>query len=416
MRRDKDEEPTLVSYIVPRRGKDLEALLSGEDDEADSNEDELVRGLRKYRTLIRDIRNHLKSKLPSYAVPTGLLFSQTESDLQVFVPLARMPLNPNGKIDKPALPFPDTAQLAAAFRRSRRDSLTNGASLTQSQWIVREIWLRTISHAPRDVGLRDNFFDIGGHSILATRVVFEIRKRFAVDLPLGILFQQPTIAGLAEEIDRRNEQALEVASRPPSRHSDSNAAPEYSSDLVTLLKQLPNSYRRAPSIRKDDNINVFLTGATGFLGAFVLRDLLARPHPATRVIAHVRADTTEQGLERVINSCKAYGVWDDSWNSRLDIVTGSLERDLLGVSQSVWDDLLEKVDVVIHNGAMVVPLAPSFELTRLGSLGLSVCPIAGYQRGGDLKCDVSVRIRQVKEIYFHFFDVCSRFGPLYSPL
>ena len=78
VRRDKDEEPTLVSYIVPRRGKDLDDLLSGDDDEANSHEDELVRGLRKYRTLIREIRNHLKSKLPSYAVPTGSSFIQPD--------------------------------------------------------------------------------------------------------------------------------------------------------------------------------------------------------------------------------------------------------------------------------------------------------------------------------------------------
>ena len=78
VRRDKDEEPTLVSYIVPRRGKELDDLLSGDDDEASSHDDELVRGLRKYRTLIREIRNHLKSKLPSYAVPTGSSFIQPD--------------------------------------------------------------------------------------------------------------------------------------------------------------------------------------------------------------------------------------------------------------------------------------------------------------------------------------------------
>lgn len=266
-----------------------------------------------------------------------------------------MPLNPNGKIDKPALPFPDTAQLAAASRRSRRDSLGNGIALTQTQTIIREIWLKTITHAPRDIGLHDNFFDIGGHSILATRVVFEIRKRFAVELPLGILFQRPTIAGLAEETDRCNEQSLEVVSNPPSPHLDSNAIPEYSSDFDTLASRLPGVYAQASPFRKDDSVTVFLTGATGFLGAFVLRDLFTRPHPGIRVIAHVRADSPEKGLERVVNSCKAYGVWNASWKSRIEVVTGSLEKDLLGLSRLVWDDLLGKVDIVIHNGAMVSP-------------------------------------------------------------
>jgi len=73
VRRDKDEEPTLVSYIVPQQSRELMDLVTAEDDPKDLPPDELVKGLRKYRGLIREIRDHLKSKLPSYAVPTGLL-------------------------------------------------------------------------------------------------------------------------------------------------------------------------------------------------------------------------------------------------------------------------------------------------------------------------------------------------------
>jgi L-2-aminoadipate reductase len=76
VRRDKDEEPTLVSYIVPQQGRGLTELLSDEDDGLGQLDDEMVKGLRKYRKLIRDIRDHLKGKLPSYAVPTGISASE----------------------------------------------------------------------------------------------------------------------------------------------------------------------------------------------------------------------------------------------------------------------------------------------------------------------------------------------------
>lgn len=72
VRRDKDEEPTLVSYIVPQQNNELADLLTDGDDDPDA-QDELVKGLRKYRKLIRNIREHLKGKLPAYAVPTGSL-------------------------------------------------------------------------------------------------------------------------------------------------------------------------------------------------------------------------------------------------------------------------------------------------------------------------------------------------------
>lgn len=78
VRRDKDEEPTLVSYIVPQQSQELTDLLTVDDDLTDVPSDELVKGLRKYRKLIKDIRDHLKSKLPSYAVPTGLLLFPLE--------------------------------------------------------------------------------------------------------------------------------------------------------------------------------------------------------------------------------------------------------------------------------------------------------------------------------------------------
>ena len=262
-----------------------------------------------------------------------------------------MPLNPNGKVDKPALPFPDTAQLAAASRQSRKDSIANGTILSSTQQTVRDIWLSVIPHASQDIDVTDNFFDIGGHSILATRVVFEIRKRFAIELPLGILFRQPTIAGLSGEIDLLRESSFDVASRPPSSHG--NLAPEYSMDAISLMSRLPNQYVKRDHFCKEDSITVMLTGATGFLGAFLIRDLLTRTMQNIRIVAHVRAKSAEGGLQRIKNTCEAYGVWKNDWPSRIEVVTGSLESDHLGVSKEKWDELSRTVDVVIHNGAMV---------------------------------------------------------------
>ena len=262
-----------------------------------------------------------------------------------------MPLNPNGKVDKPALPFPDTAQLAAASRQSRKDNIDNGTVLSSTQQTVRDIWLNVIPHATQDINVTDNFFDVGGHSILATRVVFEIRKRFAIDLPLGILFRQPTIAGLSGEIDLLKGVSFDVISRPPSSHG--NLASEYSTDAISLMSRLPNQYSKQGRFCKEDSITVMLTGATGFLGAFLIRDLLTRTMQQIRIIAHVRAKGTVEGLQRIKNTCEAYGVWKDDWPSRVEVVTGSLESDRLGLSKEKWDELSRTVDVVIHNGAMV---------------------------------------------------------------
>ena len=259
-------------------------------------------------------------------------------------------MNPNGKVDKPALPFPDTAQLAAASRQSRKGLSKEGVTLSPTQQMVKDIWLDILPHAPQDLSLLDNFFDVGGHSILATRVVFEIRKRFAVDISLGILFREPTIIGLSREIEILRGGELDVVSRPTSKGSNSGTA-HYSLDAKDLVKTLPRVY---PESNTEKQIStVFLTGATGFLGAFLIRDLLLRPTNQLRIVAHVRAKSVEIGMQRIKTSCQAYGTWSDEWTSRLEIVTGSLEEPFLGIDPDKWNKLLETIDVVIHNGAMV---------------------------------------------------------------
>jgi L-aminoadipate-semialdehyde dehydrogenase len=262
-----------------------------------------------------------------------------------------MPLNPNGKVDKPALPFPDTAQLAAASRQSRKDKATDSLVLSSTEQSVRDIWLNVIPHSPRDLEITDNFFDVGGHSILATRVVFEIRKRFAINLPLGILFRQPTVSGLSHEIDLLRGESIDVVSRPPSAHRITSS--DYATDAVELKNRLPATYPRADGLNNEGQITVFLTGATGFLGAFLIRDLLSRQRSKIRIVAHVRAKTPEAGFQRLKNTCEAYGVWKSEWVPRVQIVTGALEQDNLGLSESKWADLATEVDVIIHNGAMV---------------------------------------------------------------
>jgi L-2-aminoadipate reductase len=272
-----------------------------------------------------------------------------------------MPLNPNGKVDKPALPFPDTAQLTAGSRQNLRGE-DGEIILSSTENLVREIWLSIIPHAPHDLRLNDNFFDIGGHSILATRVVFEIRKRFAVDISLGILFREPTISGLAREIDDLRSGALDVTSRPDSAPLVQSTS-TYLLDAKDLLGNLPATYPSAsPSAGGLDSLNIFLTGSTGFLGAFLIRDLLSRTAVNIRIVAHVRAASPAIAFQRLKSSCEAYGVWSEKWLFRLEVVTGSLEEDMLGIPREKWKELSQSIDIVIHNGAMV-NVAPARVLT-----------------------------------------------------
>ena len=109
-----------------------------------------------------------------------------------FVALDALPLTANGKIDRRRLPAPDIQMIESA-----------GASIaprTESEELVAQVW-RDVLNLDR-LGVHDNFFELGGHSLLAARIVGRLRAHFNADLALRTLFELPTVALLAAEIDR----------------------------------------------------------------------------------------------------------------------------------------------------------------------------------------------------------------------
>jgi myxalamid-type nonribosomal peptide synthetase MxaA len=97
--------------------------------------------------------------------------------------------------------------------------------------------------------------------------------------------------------------------------------------------------------------HALLTGATGFVGAFLVHDLLTET--GARVYCLVRAESAEEGHQRVRGNLEAYGLWDEAFDRRIEIVPGDLSAPLLGLSAGSFKALAERIDTIYHNGAMV---------------------------------------------------------------
>jgi FkbM family methyltransferase len=135
------------------------------------------------------LRQYLEHQLPEYMMPSA------------FVLLEQLPLLPNGKLDRRALPAPPEGQASRKYVAPR----------TPMEESLCSIWAEVLER--ERVGVNDNFFEIGGHSLLATQVISRIRTVFRVELPLRTLFERPSIGSLAIELAQR--QASAPHEEPP---------------------------------------------------------------------------------------------------------------------------------------------------------------------------------------------------------
>jgi hypothetical protein len=127
------------------------------------------------------IQVFLKDRLPDHMIPSALVF------------LEALPITPNGKVDRRALPEPDQprAELAQDFAAPR----------TEVEQVIAEIWKAVLG--VNQPGVHDNFFKSGGHSLLATRIISRVRDTLEMEIPVRTVFEYPTIAEFSDFIEDR---------------------------------------------------------------------------------------------------------------------------------------------------------------------------------------------------------------------
>jgi acyl carrier protein len=134
------------------------------------------------------MRDFLKGHLPEYMIPA------------VWVKLDDMPLTPNGKIHRQGLP--------AAAQGKLVDERTLAPPRTPVEQVLVDIWAEVLDVDA--VGIHDNFFKIGGHSLLVAQLLSRLRESFQIELPLRAFFEAPTVAELAEVMTSKPEQRVRI--------------------------------------------------------------------------------------------------------------------------------------------------------------------------------------------------------------
>jgi amino acid adenylation domain-containing protein/thioester reductase-like protein len=279
-----------------------------------------------------DLRSFLKEKLPEYMVPSA------------FIVLKALPLTPNGKIDRSALPAPETIKPVADTFVAPRNSVEE---------VLAGIWVQLLKL--QKVGIYDNFFDLGGHSLLIPQLLAKVRETFQIELSLRDFFDAPTIADLAKSVEMKQGIIPFVS---PTSNLNLNA--EAVLDPTIRPGSILTEAMAEPSC-------IFLTGATGFLGTFLLYELLQQTQ--ADIYCLVRSANAEEAKQRIQNSLESYWLWEESLNSRIIPVVGDLSQPLLGLSDEQFREMASQIDVIYHNGALVNFTFPYSALKPANVLG-----------------------------------------------
>ncbi|WP_414517210.1 amino acid adenylation domain-containing protein [Nostoc sp. PCC 9305] len=234
----------------------------------------------------------------------------------------------NGNIDIRSLPEPemDRSDLEAAFVAPR----------TPIESQMAEIWSRVLAIA--EVGIHDNFFELGGNSLLASQLIFFVRETFQVDLPIKSLFEKSTIEALA--------QVIETVRRDGA--SSLTSAIDLKSEVV--LDPAIDAQGR-PVAQVNELRHIFLTGATGFLGAFLLDELLHQTQ--AKIYCLVRSSNEHEGLKKIQQNLEKYSLHHPNFSSYVIAIPGDLEQLYLGLSSEQFEKLALQIDTIYHSAAQI---------------------------------------------------------------
>jgi phthiocerol/phenolphthiocerol synthesis type-I polyketide synthase E len=256
------------------------------------------------------------------------------------------PVSPAGRIEGEAATHPRPA-LRTPFVAPRSEREARIAALWQDLLKIDA------------VGVHDSFFELGGHSLLAPQVLLGLRQAFGVELPLPRLLEQPTVALLARVVEE-----LEISPSPASA-SGSNTAPNWAAE-VTLDPAIGPFAALSGDLLHP--AAVLLTGATGFLGAFLLRDLLE--HTAARVHCLVRAASPEAGQVKILANLVAHRLTiPEGAAARIVPVLGDLTERRWGLSEADFEALGAEIEAIYHGGAWVNFTYPYAALKAANVLG-----------------------------------------------
>lgn len=260
----------------------------------------------------RSITTFLSKYLMGYMIP------------RVFCFINEIPINVNGKADrKKLMTYP------IEFESEQYSKPQNLYEELVCSAIGQVLGLSRVSREA-------NFYDLGGTSLSIYDAKIVLEKKLQKKIPFELILGKDIVKDIALSLENYFAHKAEK------------------SDLIEIQSELDDLQNLPYEVRaqNNDNQNILITGATGFLGAYLLRQYFDKV-PVATMHCLVRAENLDLGFKRIKENMQYWGIWKDEDSNRLKVYCGDLTEDNLGLSQEQLDFLSDNIDVICHNGANV---------------------------------------------------------------
>lgn len=280
------------------------------------------------------LKKSLQQHIPEHMVPS------------VYLTLMNFPLNLNGKIDLKALPPPQN------FDQLLNREFIPANTFTEKK--LSSIWSEILGKDK--ISMNDNFFDLGGTSLSAADLSVCIMREFKTPIPPKILYDLSYIPILAGYIDSKGSHYQPQ----PFIHE------ELSNDCLLSANYSPTS--KLQSTSKEPK-HILLTGASGFLGVYLLRDILFNTN--AKIYCLIRKGQIDTAAKRLIETIRNFGLDKDInyTERRIIAIASDISFDNFGLPLEQYNSLLDKVDMIYHCGAQVNIMASYNKLRASNVIG-----------------------------------------------
>lgn len=261
------------------------------------------------------LKSVLYSKLPEYMVP------------QYFMKLEQLPHTPNGKVDRKALPNPVIEEKEIKIIKPRNET---------EEFLIK-VMKKKLGMV--DIGIDTNIFDIGADSLSVISIVTEL-FRYNYNIKVADFYKYQTVREIYENVLKGEEKTEQQLSHP---------------ELIKINEKVDTFTKDINCKKIEEKYNILLTGATGFFGCHLLIEMLNNIQNVNKIYCIVRTKSGVSAKERLLNKIQFYfnNKYNEIFEKYVDVIEGEIVKDKFGINVENYDELLKKIDIVIHSAANV---------------------------------------------------------------